>query len=68
MVTFFDFMKKKGVKVVSLHTSGHADTNTIDALIQKVQPKTIIPVHTINSGWFDRYHDIRIIKSQTYTF
>jgi ribonuclease J len=68
MATFFAFMQKKGVKVVSLNTSGHADNDTIDALIQKVQPKTIIPVHTINSDWFDRYHDIRIIKSQTYTF
>lgn len=52
---FLEYMKSQGVKVHTLHTSGHADSNTIDNLIQDVKPKTIIPVHTENEQWFDRY-------------
>jgi len=68
MASFLEFIQKKGIKVVYLHVSGHADAETIDALIQKVQPSAIIPVHTINSKWFDRYQDIRIERGQIYSF
>ncbi len=55
---FIEFMESKGVKVHILHTSGHADSNTIDKLIKDVNPKRIIPVHTENADWFDRYKEI----------
>ena len=41
-----------GLKVVPLHTSGHADPDTIRALIESVHPNEILPVHTENAGWF----------------
>ena len=53
--TFIDFMKNKGVKIHILHTSGHADSKTIDRLIKDVKPKRIIPVHTENAEWFEKY-------------
>ncbi len=52
---FIEFMESKGVKVHILHTSGHADSNTIDKLIKDVKPKRIIPVHTENAEWFNKY-------------
>ncbi len=52
---FIEFMESKGVKTHILHTSGHADSITIDELIKDVKPKRIIPVHTENAEWFDRY-------------
>ena len=55
MQDFLDFMTSKGVKIHILHTSGHADAMTIDKIIEKTSPKTIIPVHTENSKWFDKY-------------
>ena len=42
---------------IYLHTSGHADEKTIEELIEKVKPKAIIPIHTENSSWFNRYKD-----------
>ena len=65
---FIDFMKEKGVKIVSLHTSGHADTKTIDALIEKTKPEYIIPVHTENAKWFEKYADCKIIYDYQYHF
>ena len=55
MQEFLDFMTSKGVKIHILHTSGHADVITIEKIIDKTCPKTIIPVHTENSKWFDKY-------------
>lgn len=52
---FLDFMQNKGVKTQILHTSGHADSQTIDDLIFKISPKTIIPVHTENADYFKKF-------------
>jgi len=58
---FLEFMEEKGVKIISLHTSGHADEKDFDKLIKKVEPKIIIPVHTENSEWFKRYQNCEVI-------
>lgn len=52
-----DFMESKGVKMHTLHTSGHADSQTIDELISRISPKKIIPVHTENAGYFEKFSD-----------
>lgn len=57
MKEFLEFMKNKGVKIHTLHTSGHADAMTIDELIKSTKPKMIIPIHTENPEWFNQYSD-----------
>ena len=52
---FLDYMTSLGVRIHVLHTSGHADVDTIDRLIKKVSPGMIIPVHTENPGWYEKY-------------
>ena len=59
---FIEFMKSKGVKLHILHTSGHADELTIERMITTVSPKIIIPIHTENADWFDKYTGIHIVK------
>lgn len=54
---FLQFMQNKGVRIIDLHTSGHADSGTIQALINDVNPKYIIPVHTENADWFKENTD-----------
>lgn len=53
MSSFIKECEDMGLRLVSLHTSGHADPDTIRALIEKVQPTEIIPIHTKNAGWFE---------------
>lgn len=55
MQEFLEFMDFKGVKLQVLHTSGHADACTIDRIIKKVKPNMIIPIHTENTEWFQKY-------------
>lgn len=51
-----DFLKeqeRKGARVVHLHTSGHADPETIAEVIEAVSPKeAIYPIHTENAAGF----------------
>lgn len=66
MQEFLDFMTSKGVTVHVLHTSGHADSATIEKIIKKTNPKVIIPVHTENADWFDKYKNtLTIIEKGT---
>ena len=46
-----------------LHTSGHADSKTIEKLIDDIKPKKIIPVHTENTDWFDKFKNVEILKN-----
>lgn len=58
MSCFIKECEGMGLRSVSLHTSGHADPETIRALIERVQPNEIIPVHTENAEWFDKLASI----------
>jgi ribonuclease J len=53
MKIFLDECVAMGLTVTTLHTSGHADKDTIQRLIDKVKPKQIIPIHTENPKWFN---------------
>ena len=63
MKEFLEWMTSKGVKIHILHTSGHADSITIERIIEQTTPKTIIPVHTENSDWFNKFEvETNIVK------
>lgn len=64
MLDFINYMESKGVKLHKLHTSGHADALTINRLIQVTKPKVIVPVHTNNAEWFDKYIQNKKICNQ----
>ena len=44
--TFLKFFTNNNCSIESIHTSGHADTDTIKDFINYCNPKKIIPVHT----------------------
>lgn len=53
MKAFLHECEKMGLQIITLHTSGHADHETIKRLIDVVKPKKILPIHTENSKWFE---------------
>lgn len=63
---FLQFMQSKGVQIVDLHTSGHADEETIRKLIEDVSPDYIIPVHTENADWYERYDSCTVIRDKEF--
>jgi ribonuclease J len=52
MRSFLEQCEQMGLRIATLHTSGHADEAAIRKLIETVHPTTILPVHTENPGWF----------------
>jgi ribonuclease J len=46
MIEFLSECESMGLKVVTMHTSGHADEDTILKLIDTVKPKKVKIVHT----------------------
>lgn len=46
---FLQFLKERGVSdFIDIHTSGHADIETLRRFAKALNPKTIIPIHTLN--------------------
>ena len=43
-------MENDGLNVIDMHTSGHADKQSIKKLMYSVSPKEIIYVHTNKKG------------------
>lgn len=52
MKFFLSECEKLGLKIVTLHTSGHADENALKKLIRTVKPKALLPIHTENAERF----------------
>ncbi len=46
MQRLMNFFASKNMEVIYLHTSGHADVETIKRITQACRPQLIIPVHT----------------------
>jgi len=42
------FIKKKNMKFYQVHTSGHAEIDTLKKVVKKLKPGKIIPIHTFH--------------------
>lgn len=54
MKIFLSECETLGLKIITLHASGHADENTLKKLIETVKPKTLLPIHTANAERFSK--------------
>jgi len=52
MSEFLNGCRELGLREETLHTSGHAGRKDLTALIERVKPDEIIPVHTLRPEWF----------------
>lgn len=52
---FKDYLTNKEFILHKIHTSGHADTNTLKKMVEAIKPKFIVPIHTFESS---KYKDI----------
>ena len=49
------FIKKNKMKFYQVHTSGHAEMDTLKKVVKKLKPGKIIPIHTF---YPDQYADL----------
>ena len=52
---FIDYLMKRKFTLHKIHTSGHADIDSLKEMVDALKPKAIIPIHTFEAG---KYKDI----------
>jgi len=50
-----EFVEKKGMTCHEIHTSGHADRQSLQKIVNKLKPKAIIPIHTENPEGYKEF-------------
>ena len=58
---FINKMDELGIKVIDIHTSGHADRKTIKKVIDIVNPEAVIPIHTEKKDMIKQFTDKAVI-------
>ena len=54
---FNDELKRRGLSLTHLHTSGHATVADLKRLAEALQPKRIVPIHTFHPDKFSTVFD-----------
>lgn len=54
---FAELSARDDVRFTQIHTSGHADLQTLKVLVQKMKPKSVIPIHTEYKVKFPEHFD-----------
>ena len=44
-----------------IHTSGHADTDTLKQMVEAIKPKNIVPIHTFSGSEYDKIFTTPIV-------
>jgi ribonuclease J len=48
--TFLDYLANRNFTTHKVHTSGHADTDALTKIVDAIQPKMIVPIHTFSAS------------------
>jgi ribonuclease J len=59
---FMEYFEKRGFSIHSIHTSGHADIDTLKQMVEAIKPKNIIPIHTFNAGDYKNIFSVPIVE------
>ena len=52
---FLDYLRKRKFQQIDLHTSGHADHDALQQMVDAINPQFIVPIHTFQK---DKYKDV----------
>lgn len=47
---FLQYFEGRKFTIHKVHTSGHADIDTLKQIVEAINPKNIVPIHTFNAG------------------
>jgi len=61
---FMEYLENRGFSVHKIHTSGHADVDTLKRMVEAINPKNIVPIHTFFPGDFVKDFGKRVILLQ----
>jgi ribonuclease J len=59
---FIEWLKSKNFTIYDIHTSGHADIDTLKEFADTLTPKSILPIHTFNKKDYKNIFSQKIIE------
>jgi len=59
---FMSYLENRNFTTYKIHTSGHADTETLKKMVEAINPKNIVPIHTFNASDYQNIFSIPIIR------
>jgi len=51
---FLKYFESRGFTLHDIHTSGHADIETLKKMVEAIQPKNIVPIHTFHGADYSK--------------
>jgi ribonuclease J len=51
---FVEYLSSRGLTELHLHTSGHADVETLKRLVDALRPKNLVPIHTFEADAYKK--------------
>jgi ribonuclease J len=61
---FIDYLTKRKFTLSKIHTSGHADTETLKLkqIVEAIKPKYIVPIHTFSGSEYQKIFSTPIVE------
>ena len=59
---FLDYLTNRNFTIHKIHTSGHANTDTLKQMVVAIKPKNIVPIHTFSKGEYVRIFSTPIVE------
>jgi len=59
---FLDWLLQKNFTIHNIHTSGHADVETLREYVDAINPRAIVPIHTFNKSEYKNIFSQRVLE------
>jgi len=59
---FIDYLTNRNFTTYKIHTSGHADTETLKQMVEAIKPKNIVPIHTFKGSEYQKIFTTPIVE------
>jgi ribonuclease J len=59
---FLQYFESKGFSIHDIHTSGHADIDTLKKIVEAIKPENIVPIHTFHGADYKNYFNAPVME------
>ncbi len=59
---FIDYLTGRKFNMYKIHTSGHADIETLKKMVDAIKPKAIVPIHTFSGSEYKKIFSVPVVE------
>lgn len=59
---FISYLEKRNFTMYNIHTSGHADTEALKQMVNAINPKFIVPIHTFKASDYKNHFSQPVVE------